>query len=81
MTHSTRKRKALNLEALPPSYPVTILMLDRLVHTADHPLCTDPTCPCQESAPFQRCSCSKCTFVRVTLSDWQAWNDTQEGQP
>ena len=68
----------MNLEHLPPSYPVVVLMLDRLLHTDEHPHCDDPECPCWDGTRlgewakaypnWQTCPCPACTYVRSVLA-------------
>ena len=54
----------MNLEQLPPSYPVVILCLDDIMHTVEWPQCKDETCPCQEHPPYEDCDCGACAYVR-----------------
>ncbi len=58
-------------------YPLAVIMLDRLLHTDDHPQCEDSSCPCVlpqddpsiHTAPsYLNCSCQRCTYVRSVLA-------------
>ena len=62
-----------------PSYPEQVLALlnppiiiqyderDDILHTPEWPQCKDETCPCNEHAPYEQCSCGSCMFVRQML--------------
>ena len=36
----------MNRPIVPPSKPYIVLMEDPIIHTDDHPFCSDPTCEC-----------------------------------
>ncbi len=71
-----RKRLERLVTARQICYPLAVIMLDRILHDADHPICADPTCSCreQDTAPYLDCPCSSCEHVRSVLSEWQSWN-------
>jgi len=37
-----------NQDTLHPGIAYAVLMMDELVHTDEHPICSDVTCPCHE---------------------------------
>ena len=67
----------MNLEHVPPSYPVVILCLDALSHDiANDWECEDPDCICHwehrteeyDAMPEAWCDCESCQYVRSVLA-------------
>ena len=73
------------LALLNPPIVIPIDERDDILHTDLWPQCKDDSCPCREpepelfQAPFTRCGCKRCRYVRRVLARWSAWNNsTQE---